>query len=258
MSGVLKSIGKVFKKVVHVVKKVALPALAIGAVVLTGGAALGVLPAVGSVIGGLGLGAGVTSALTGAVTMAGWGGLAGGIMGGKKGLMKGALYGGLLGAAGGAAGLIGGAGTAATGAEAASTVAGGAAPEAAGLIGSDAGAAALASGAAPAAAAAAPAIAAPAAAAAGGGSSLVTGLLNSPIIGNVISGLGQGAAAKAANKADAKKFAANYNIADGPLTTGLLSQYQNPSTGTQPGADAFGQVGQWTYDERLGRLVRKT
>ena len=41
MSGVFKAVGKVFKGVVKVIKKVALPALAIGAIVLTGGAAIG-------------------------------------------------------------------------------------------------------------------------------------------------------------------------------------------------------------------------
>ena len=50
MSKLLKSIGKVFKKIVKVVKKFALPILAIGAIVLTGGAALGLaLPSLGSV-----------------------------------------------------------------------------------------------------------------------------------------------------------------------------------------------------------------
>jgi hypothetical protein len=78
-------VGKVFKKVFAVAKKVLPIALAVGAVVLTGGAAIGALPAVGTVIGGLGLSAGVTTALTSAVTMAGWGGLAGLVTGGKGG-----------------------------------------------------------------------------------------------------------------------------------------------------------------------------
>jgi hypothetical protein len=48
-----------------VIKKIALPALAIGAAVLTGGAALGILPSVSSVLGagGLGLSSGLTSVL---------------------------------------------------------------------------------------------------------------------------------------------------------------------------------------------------
>jgi hypothetical protein len=89
MSGILKGLGKVFKKVFKVVKKVLPYALAIGAIVLTGGAALGVLPAVGTVIGGLGLSAGVTAALTSAVTMAGWGGLAGLVTGRQEGHAEG-------------------------------------------------------------------------------------------------------------------------------------------------------------------------
>jgi hypothetical protein len=52
MSGLFKSIGKIFKKVVPVLKKIALPALAIAAVVVTGGAALGLLPGIAG-LGGL-------------------------------------------------------------------------------------------------------------------------------------------------------------------------------------------------------------
>lgn len=104
MSGVLKGIGKVFKKVVKVVKKVAIPALAIGAIVLTGGAALGLLPAVGTLVGGLGLSAGLTTVLTGAITTgaigAGAGLLTGGIKGMSKGFLMGAATGGIMAGAG--------------------------------------------------------------------------------------------------------------------------------------------------------------
>ena len=70
MSNPFKAIGKVFKKVVKVVKKIALPAIMIGAAVLTGGAALGLLPSVGSMLGagGLGLSAGLTSVISSAGT----------------------------------------------------------------------------------------------------------------------------------------------------------------------------------------------
>lgn len=114
MSGVLKGIGKVFKKVVKVVKKVAPFALAIGAVVMTGGAALGILPSLGTMVGGLGLSAGLTSALTGAISTGALGAvgglLTGGIKGMKKGLLMGAVTGGALGAAGviGPNGILGG------------------------------------------------------------------------------------------------------------------------------------------------------
>lgn len=97
MSGLFKSIGKVFKKAVKVIKKIAVPALAVAAVVFTGGAALGVLPAMSSALGGvvssLGLSSGLTSALTTGLTNAGFGAL----LGGKKGALMG-FGSGLLGA----------------------------------------------------------------------------------------------------------------------------------------------------------------
>lgn len=114
MSGILKGIGKVFKKVVKVVKKVALPALMIGAVVLTGGAALGVLPALGTMVGGLGLSAGLTSVLTGAISTGALGAvggfLTGGMKGATKGFLMGAATGGVLGGLGvtGVNGILGG------------------------------------------------------------------------------------------------------------------------------------------------------
>jgi hypothetical protein len=104
MSGVLKSVGRVFKKVAKVVKKVAPYALAVGAVVLTGGAALGALPAVGTMVASLGLPTALTGALTGAISGAGISGAIGLATGGLKGLKKGALIGGLTGGALGAMG----------------------------------------------------------------------------------------------------------------------------------------------------------
>lgn len=106
MSGLLKGIGKVFKKVGKVALKVLPYAAAAAAVVFTGGAALGVLPsfagAVGSVVGGLGLSTGLTGAITGAITSAGFGAAGGLLLGGKKGMKAGFLgglaTGGLLGA----------------------------------------------------------------------------------------------------------------------------------------------------------------
>ncbi len=108
MSKVGKAIGKVFKKVVKVVKKIALPALAIGAVVLTGGAALGALPSVGSVLGSLGIKGALTGILTTAAKTAalGAGGalLTGGnpIKGATTGFLAGGVMGGLGAAMGGA------------------------------------------------------------------------------------------------------------------------------------------------------------
>jgi hypothetical protein len=112
MSGVLKSIGKVFKKIVKVAKVVLPIALAVGAVVFTGGAALGLLPtfsgAIGGLVGGLGLSTGLAGALTGSIVSAGFGSALGGlkaaasgtsiIKGMQGGAVTGAVTGGLLGA----------------------------------------------------------------------------------------------------------------------------------------------------------------
>lgn len=109
MSGVIKGIGKVFKAVVKVVKKVAIPALVIGAAVFTGGAALGLLPALGTT---LGLGAGLTSILSAAGTGALVGGGTALLTGGNvlKGMTTGFAVGGVTGGIGMA---LGGAGAAA-------------------------------------------------------------------------------------------------------------------------------------------------
>jgi hypothetical protein len=97
VSGIFKSIGKIFKSIVKTVIKIAPYALAAAAVVFTGGAALGLLPtfaaAVGGVVSSLGLSAAVTGALTGAVTSAGFGAALGFVTGGTRGMQKGALMG---------------------------------------------------------------------------------------------------------------------------------------------------------------------
>lgn len=118
MSGVLKSIGKVFLspisvviggKVGKVIRKVALGAIMAGAVVLTGGAAIGALPALGSasMLGGLGLSAGLTSALAGAVSTGAVGAVVGGLTGGFKGATKGFLMGAATGGIMGGLGMMG-------------------------------------------------------------------------------------------------------------------------------------------------------
>ncbi len=106
MSGILKGIKKVFRKVVKVVKRVALPALAIAGVVLTGGAALGVFGAAGlsGALGSLGLSAGLSSVLTTAATGATIGAVGSAITGGN--ILKGASTGFLVGGAAGGLGQL--------------------------------------------------------------------------------------------------------------------------------------------------------
>lgn len=119
MSGLFKGIGKIFSKVVSVIKKIALPALAIAAVVVTGGAALGLIPAItglGGLAVSLGASAGVASILSAAATGATIGmigGLvtSGSISGAIKGASMGFLAGGIAGGIGLAAGGLGGAGS---------------------------------------------------------------------------------------------------------------------------------------------------
>lgn len=104
MSGALKSVKKVFKKAVKVVRKVAPVALGVGALVFTAGAALGVPAmaggwsgAVSSLVGKTGATGMLGSVLSGAIEKAGYGAIIGGVIGGKDGLEKGALGGAVVG-----------------------------------------------------------------------------------------------------------------------------------------------------------------
>lgn len=109
ISNPFKAIGKVFKKIVRVVKKIALPALAIGAAVLTGGAALGLGGIFAGGIGGLGLSTGLTAVLTtagqGALLGMGTAALTGKsiLKGATSGFVTGAAFGGINQAIGGIA-----------------------------------------------------------------------------------------------------------------------------------------------------------
>lgn len=234
MSGGLKSIGKVFKKVVKVVKKIALPALAIGAVALTGGAALGVLPGLGSL--------GLSPALTGILSTAGKGALTGALgaaVTGKnilKGATGGALVGGALGGVGALTGGIGNVGTAA---------AGGA--SAAAATGATAASGALATGISGATAA--------------GGSGLLGGIggfinRNPTIVGNLLDGVGSGLIAAQADKETKRQeaqeranfggFAGSPNFAIGaPQASGEATP---PSSTGRPFIE---------FDPKLGRLVTR-
>lgn len=114
MSGIMKSIGKTFKKIVPNLKKILPYGLAIGALVFTAGAALGALPSWGTAVQGvvakLGISETLAGALTGAVTQAGYGaalGAGGALLAGKD-PSKGALLGALTGAVtGGVSGGLG-------------------------------------------------------------------------------------------------------------------------------------------------------
>jgi hypothetical protein len=251
MSGLLKGIGKVFKKVAKVVKKVLPYALVIGAIVLTGGAAIGALPAVGTMIGGLGLSAGVTSALTSAVTMAGWGGLAGLVTGGKKGMLMGgamgALSGGLLGAVGGLGGAV-----------APSAVAGGPGAMPFDLLAQGGGTAAAG------AATSGPGIA-------GGGGLMSTlfggqGGISGGLLGNVLGGLGGGMGAAGEVKAQKEMMrdkwqhtAENYDLDGSPLGSGLLSPFKiGYSDIPAPQLDPYESPSGWVYDPAQGKVVRKS
>lgn len=257
MSGVLHSVGKVFKKVVKVVKKVAPIALVVGAVVLTGGAALGALPAVGTVLGGLGLSAGVTAALTSAVTTAAIGagvGAATSAITGKN-IVKGATKGGLIGfAAGGIAGGVGALTAAAPTAGATSALA------PASLL--PEGGVGLTTGAADAAAMGAPALAAPAAAGAGtatAGSGILSTLgraATPSVIGSVVNGIGQGISANEKAKGDLAAVQKNREMIAANYSTtgrGLINTAAQPVGATQIApADKFDPYvygGQFVRDE---------
>jgi hypothetical protein len=226
MSGLVKGIGKIFKKVFNVVKKVAVPLLAIGAIVFTGGAALGLAPLAGGWGGavtaglsamGVNTAGALGSVLTSVGTQAGIGAAIGGVtnvaMGGKfgdgaaMGALGGAVTGGLTGVAGlanGGAGLLGG-GKAAGTVTASSRSANGLLPSipANGTdVFSNGGAiksaipnpAALQGAATGGAATAGPAgvVTGGTNAAVAGGGGLLSTALSSPMLGGIVGGIGQG------------------------------------------------------------------
>ena len=115
MSGVVKKVGKVFKKMK--LGKILPIALGAGALIFTAGAMLGVPAmaggwggAVGKVTSTLGLSGSSANIIGGAATMAGYGSLTGGVLGKvtggsfTEGMKKGAMFGGAGGAAMGAIG----------------------------------------------------------------------------------------------------------------------------------------------------------
>lgn len=111
MSGVAKSVKKVFKKVAKVVKVVAPIAVTAGALIFSAGSAMGISAfsgGWGGAVGNLMRSAGITgtlgNVLTGAITQAGYGGIVGLVGGAVAGdPMKGMQYGSAAGAVTGAA-----------------------------------------------------------------------------------------------------------------------------------------------------------
>lgn len=290
MSGVLKSIGKVFRKVIKTVKKFALPILAIGAVVLTGGAALGALPALGA--GGLGLSTTMTAVVTAAAKGAAIGALGSAVTGGNilKGASMGALAGGLTGGIGAIAGGAGGAASAAT------SAAGGLPGTASGALGGsivNAGAgAALHTGSAlgGSLSGAASGIGSVASGIGGGFSSTlggspsvagpsyttmptnipaprtggiggIFGNMDPMMKGQLISGIGQGLLAneqqkaqRRAEKEERDRIEANYSGIGDSLFRADAPSNTGQSPGTRFNAPVYGRV---TYDPQTGRILPK-
>lgn len=254
MSGVVRAIGKAFKAVGKFVKKYALPALAIAAVVFTGGAAIGALPALGSVLGagGLGLSAGLTSVLTTAATSATIGAGISAVTGGNiiKGATTGLITGGIAGGAGALMGGIG-AGAASGAASAAGTVAPAAGSAVSTLPGMIDVTAAL-GGAAPVTAAAA-----------GGGIGGAVGNVaswlgkNPAITGQLINGIGGGMMANEQMKQrdrEGRQIRENYSD-----TSGLFRM--NDTGGGAAGPNQYSEViygsGPVEYDRATGRIYRR-
>lgn len=283
MSGVFRAIGKAFKSVVKVIKKVALPVLAIAAVVLTGGAALGALPSLGSIGASLGLSTTLTGILSTAGTSALMGAGVAAVTGQNiiKGATAGFITGGVLGGVSAAANGLGGAMSAAkagtqaagaVGAQGASTAAqaaGATASTAAQATGTLAGT--VAQGAAPLAFNAATIAPAALPAVSGGG---FGGALGSTVgqIGNVaggalkfigqnpvpvgmaLQGLGSGLAAKAqadAIRDEREAIAANYTA------SGLFTM-PNSQGQALPEASSYYRnaiYGKMAYDPATGRVI---
>jgi hypothetical protein len=265
MSGVLKSIGKIFTKVIKVVKKVLPYALAIGAAVVTGGAALGVFAAGSWAAGGLaGIASGALGSIGGtafaasklgmilssAAVTAGYGAMVGGataaLTGGKigKGILRGAAIGGLT---GGVAGAITGGGGLLGATTAAQKVAALDGAPAVGTGGFYAGTPAQVAATAP-LGTAAPGTVAAGAGAGGGlfGMSPTNALTAATLAGPVISGIGQGVGNYAQAKsqedmaqAERDRVTDNYStggnslLVPGATGKGLLNQPQ-PYAGFTP------------------------
>lgn len=290
MSGVVKSVGKVFRKVAEVGIKIAPYALAAGAIYFTAGAALGVPAlaggwggAVSGLVSQLGAGSVLSGVLTGAITTAGYGAVAGGAMslltGGDltKGMQTGALAGGV---GGGIAGGLGAGLAAAPGAAAAPSAAASAGPGVAthaptaltvaegggiGVLGGGAAAPSAAAGGV--AAAGAGGAAAPAAT--GGGLFSAGGWLerNGALVGPVLTGLGQGYLSGAEaddtqkillerDERQRQAIAENYGTGEVPGYRVAARNTGAPSPTQRFDPATYGSGPQWSYDAASGRMVR--
>lgn len=280
MSKVLKSVGKIFKKVASNPKTLVFGALAAGAIVFTAGAALGVpvlaggwAGAAGGMASSLGLTGTSASILTGAITQAGYGaaiGGAGAALTGRDigdGMMVGAATGAVTGAATGAMSAPAGAAPQ-PGAPQASgppTQLGSKLPTpldngAAGMRGlaGDAGADTLSGGAD---------VGPPTGLAGGTGAAPTQTIIQAPqqgflernqgLVAGVVSGLGQGLASKSASeeaaqaalerdREEAERVSGNYRVGEGGIPN-----YRSASE--SPGR-AMGF--QWEYDPKKGKIVR--
>lgn len=269
MSGLFKSIGKVFKKVIKVVKKIALPALAIAAVIVTGGAALGLIPAIGGMaitgLGTLASALGASSAVAGILSTAATGatiGMIGGFLtsGNLKGAIKGAsmgfLTGGVLGGlgqiVGGIGGAVGGAGTAAPGVIAETGAAAGFTP-----VGMTSGAlegAIGASGASSVTGALASAAPAAAAAGSGGGGGILGFLSQNPLLA---SGLLKGIGGALAGNPDMDIYKARQKSYEGVIPY-KPHDWADPS-GLPRASDHYNSLiygqSKYEYDHATGRIV---
>jgi hypothetical protein len=271
MSGLFKSIGKIFKKVVPFLKKIALPALAIAAVVVTGGAALGLLPGIAG-LGGLAASLGASPLVAGILSAAGTGAtigaitgfvttgkLSGAIHGATTGLLTGAAAGGISAAIGGVTGTAAGAGKSlfpiANGVDPLAPL-----PAATGVTGAvgAGGAAAAGIGQAASGIGSAVAQAAPTAvASAGSGAGGVLGFLgkNPLVLSGVMKGIG-GALQSKAQLDQTKAVRDSYNVSR------VFQPYDSSSTnGLQSPDQRFNQViygnGQYEYDPNSGRILPK-
>lgn len=278
MSSIVKGVSRVFRKVTSSpVVMIGAAVLGIGAVVFTGGAALGLAPmatgwsgAAASITGATGATGALGSAMTGAITQAGYGAAIGAgvsavtggnpLQGAAMGAAGGALTGGISGAMAAPAAVAGAPPATAPPTAQPTAVGGGASvPAAVGKSIPTSGVAAPA----PVTPAAAPAAAAPAAAAPSAGTGIGSFLSNNQtLIGSTLGGIGQGymtgLAAQQQMEAEREMFARirrSYNI--GPTEARYRDdRTSRPTPGQAYGSGGIGGGARYAYDPAKGRIER--